>query len=656
MHLMKLLVGFCFIFSSHFAFSQNSDPETYIHQFPNGNQVRVTNTNVHFAISGQSQKLLGYIQGNPTLVTDNTVFLESRPASVDQSIEIISFPKGDAVPAAIYIHDRGFSVVTQSGKLFNEELPGKLKSYARGDTKRQPLVYKMIVGTKEDSGEPYMLLQFVKRHASGSENGPVFLITDGLSRSVIQTHGGADLDEVSGVNGNKLVFKSAEQISQLKAPLEFSDRPLPDRNKISTNSEGERVNIYHIVSQEFEPLHETIQRKNVFVRPIEDYEFLRVAIDRREVGSVTITGEAGGGKSSFVESFVAAVRAGQIPGVPPDTEFWVMDASQILAGTKHVGTIESKIKAIVDYARQSRVILIIDEAHTLRGAGRHSGSDIDVYQLMYRALADGSVRAILNMTDENYTDTMVGDEALARRAPEYKLTSIAKKNVPEALFAWAEKFSYPPLPLEHRNLITSLADELSTRASLVSRAADLLDTVYSTAKVRGVPVEQITTNLIFDVAARKFHVPKEFVIPSLQLAFFNDFKEKFEKEVIGYDEFKVKMYADLEAFIFGLHDRSKPQGRYLFVGGRGLGKTYLPTVYAKLLGVIKGDAKIASRLAEIQGVPTEGVPFEQVNRVMTKKSIANLIDASFRLSGAKATVILADKLMRQGFKYSGAGG
>ncbi|MEK6554502.1 MAG: DNA-directed RNA polymerase subunit beta', partial [Bdellovibrionota bacterium] len=60
--------------------------------------------------------------------------------------------------------------------------------------------------------------------------------------------------------------------------------------------------------------------------------------------------------------------------------------------------------------------------------------------------------------------------------------------------------------------------------------------------------------------------------------------------------------------------------------------------------------------AILSDIVPDGVPFEQVNRVMTKKSIANLIDASFRLSGAKATVILADKLMRQGFKYSTTAG
>lgn len=56
--------------------------------------------------------------------------------------------------------------------------------------------------------------------------------------------------------------------------------------------------------------------------------------------------------------------------------------------------------------------------------------------------------------------------------------------------------------------------------------------------------------------------------------------------------------------------------------------------------------------AILSDIVPEGVPFDTINRVMTKKSIANLIDASFRLSGAKATVILADKIMRQGFKYS----
>ena len=50
-------------------------------------------------------------------------------------------------------------------------------------------------------------------------------------------------------------------------------------------------------------------------------------------------------------------------------------------------------------------------------------------------------------------------------------------------------------------------------------------------------------------------------------------------------------------------------------------------------------------------VPRE-VPFETVNRVMNKKTIANLIDSSFRLAGAKSTVLLADKLMRLGFKFS----
>ena len=86
-------------------------------------------------------------------------------------------------------------------------------------------------------------------------------------------------------------------------------------------------------------------------------------------------------------------------------------------------------------------------------------------------------------------------------------------------------------------------------------------------------------------------------------------------------------------------------------------------LYAHEMGHIDLQAAIKARIngkvqetsvgrAILSDIVPKGVPFETVNRVMNKKALADLIDKSFRLAGGKATVILADKLMELGFKYS----
>jgi type VI secretion system protein VasG len=137
---------------------------------------------------------------------------------------------------------------------------------------------------------------------------------------------------------------------------------------------------------------------------------------RRRQNNPILTGEAGVGKTAVVEGFAQRIASGQVPPPLQGVRLCVLDVGLMQAGASMKGEFEQRLRAVIDEVQSSPtpIILFIDEAHTLIGAGGQAGTG-DAANLLKPALARGTLRTIAATTWSEYRQHIEKDPALTRR-------------------------------------------------------------------------------------------------------------------------------------------------------------------------------------------------------------------------------------------------
>src|SRR6185369_14308968 len=137
---------------------------------------------------------------------------------------------------------------------------------------------------------------------------------------------------------------------------------------------------------------------------------------RRRQNKPILTGEAGVGKTAVVEGFALRIAAGDVPPPLRDVRLLTLDVGALQAGASMKGEFENRLKQVIEevQASQKPIILFIDEAHTLIGAGGAAGTG-DAANLLKPALARGQLRTIAATTWAEYKKYFEKDPALTRR-------------------------------------------------------------------------------------------------------------------------------------------------------------------------------------------------------------------------------------------------
>ncbi|MGZ5199695.1 MAG: type VI secretion system ATPase TssH [Telluria sp.] len=177
---------------------------------------------------------------------------------------------------------------------------------------------------------------------------------------------------------------------------------------------------------------------------------IRQAIDilmRRRQNNPILTGEAGVGKTAVVEGLALRIASGDVPEVLRGVEIHTLDMGLLQAGASVKGEFENRLKNVIDEVKKSphAIILFIDEAHTMIGAGGAAGQN-DAANLLKPALARGELRTIAATTWGEYKKYFEKDAALARRF------QVVKVEEPDEETACAMLRAMAPLMEKHFNV------------------------------------------------------------------------------------------------------------------------------------------------------------------------------------------------------------
>src|ERR1700751_1506794 len=223
-------------------------------------------------------------------------------------------------------------------------------------------------------------------------------------------------------------------------------------------------------------------------------QIIRILMRRRQNNTLP-PGEAGVGKTAAAEGFARRIAAGDVPPSMKDVSLLTLDVGLLQAGASMKGEFEQRLRSVIEEVQASPkpIILFIDEAHTLVGAGGAAGTG-DAANLLKPALARGTLRTVAATTWDEYKKHFEKDPALTR---SFQVVKVEEPTETKAILMM--RGIVAPLEKHHKVLILDEAIEAAVRLShryiparqLPDKSVSLIDTACARVAVsqHAVPAE-----------------------------------------------------------------------------------------------------------------------------------------------------------------------
>jgi len=366
---------------------------------------------------------------------------------------------------------------------------------------------------------------------------------------------------------------------------------------------------------------------------------------RRTKNNPCLVGEAGVGKTAVVEALATRIANKEAPELLLDKRVIALDMAAVVAGTKYRGEFEERMKRLMYEIRQSqgKIILFIDELHTIVGAGGAEGA-LDASNMLKPALARGELRCIGATTLNEFRKYVEKNAALERRFQSVMVTEPTVEDAIKILKGLSPKYAdFHGVQMTDESLTSAveLSHRYITSRCLPDKAIDLIDEGGSRVKlrtasppkeVRALAKELDRLNALKEEAVNSdeyekaaelrdeaaqlekqleqlqqeweskktaseamvteddiAHIVAEWTgIPVVRMTEeetekLRRMEEELHKRVIGQDEAISAISKAVRRSRAGLKDKRRPTGSFVFVGPTGVGKTELARALAEFL-------------------------------------------------------------------------
>ncbi|HTC10675.1 MAG TPA: ATP-dependent Clp protease ATP-binding subunit ClpA [Acetobacteraceae bacterium] len=342
---------------------------------------------------------------------------------------------------------------------------------------------------------------------------------------------------------------------------------------------------------------------------------------RRTKNNPLYVGDPGVGKTAIAEGLAKRIVEGDVPEVLAKSTIYALDMGALLAGTRYRGDFEERLKAVVtELEAQQSAILLIDEIHTVIGAGATSGGAMDASNLLKPALASGNLRCIGSTTYKEFRNYFEKDRALVRR---FQKIDVNEPTIEDAVkIMRGLKVNYEK---HHKVRYTDEAIRASVELSakyihdrkLPDKAIDVIDEVGASRMLLPENKRRKTVTLrdVEEIVAKIARIPPKSVSADDKETLRN-LERDLKSMVFGQDKAIDALAAAIKLARAGLREPEKPIGNYLFSGPTGVGKTEVARQLASTMGIelIRFDmSEYMERhsISRLIGAPPGYVGFDQ---------------------------------------------
>jgi ATP-dependent Clp protease ATP-binding subunit ClpA len=355
----------------------------------------------------------------------------------------------------------------------------------------------------------------------------------------------------------------------------------------------------------------------------DEIEKIQLVLARRNKANVLMVGDPGVGKTAIAEGIARKIHEGKVPKFIKDHQVYTLDISALLAGSKYRGDFEERVKAVLAaLEKKGKIILFIDEAHMMNGAGAANGSSNDMANMLKPILTKGVLKLIASTTWEEYRKHFESDRALMRRFQRVTIEEPAPDMAVKILKGLKKYYE------QHHNVkISDAAIEQAVKLSvkymadkkLPDKAIDIIDCACARYKLKDdegmegvaqiVDIEQVTYEL-----SKMINMPLETVAQkeSKNLA---DLDAQMKGVVYGQDQAVETLLDKVFVSQAGMKSPNKPIGSFLFLGPTGCGKTETAKQLADKMGMQlirfdMGEYQEKHSVARLIGAPPGYVGYE----------------------------------------------